>query len=359
MHGRRARDPRCRAGHPGPRRARHVAPHVSILQRRRSASSRIRRRACSTCADDPRSARATLGTACVAIVGDVRHSRVARSAAQALSTLGVGEFRLVAPASADARCGRVPGARSASTHWRRASAGADVIMSAADPARAHGRERRSRTPTRISREFGITRERRLARAPDAIVHAPGADESWRRDRETTSPTAPQSAIQQQVTNGVAVRMAVLSRRSCATCQVRNIEAGRRPDDRPRGHRGTISSSKTPSCLRNMSTRDGSSSSGCSAPPLLPRPLPGSFAHLSCDAQLPMRRPLSIMRADARRRLDRAFCTRSSAPVSEALSQQPVGHYAQRARADRPRASPPDTSAAAHAADRRRRRASRR
>src|SRR5688572_11213250 len=28
--------------------------------------------------------------------------------------------------------------------------------------------------------------------------------------------------------------------------------------------------------------------------------PGSFVHLSCDASLPMRRPLSIMRADASR-----------------------------------------------------------
>src|SRR6266403_5833810 len=27
--------------------------------------------------------------------------------------------------------------------------------------------------------------------------------------------------------------------------------------------------------------------------------PGSFAHITCDAAIPMRRPLSIMRADAR------------------------------------------------------------
>ncbi len=33
----------------------------------------------------------------VAIVGDVRHSRVARSAYDVLTTLGIGELRIVAP----------------------------------------------------------------------------------------------------------------------------------------------------------------------------------------------------------------------------------------------------------------------
>jgi dihydroorotate dehydrogenase electron transfer subunit len=35
-----------------------------------------------------------------------------------------------------------------------------------------------------------------------------------------------------------------------------------------------------------------------APRCAARALPGSFAHLTCDAAIPMRRPLSIMRADA-------------------------------------------------------------
>ncbi|ADE13411.1 oxidoreductase FAD/NAD(P)-binding domain protein [Nitrosococcus halophilus Nc 4] len=36
-----------------------------------------------------------------------------------------------------------------------------------------------------------------------------------------------------------------------------------------------------------------------APGIAPRATPGSFAHLQCDPSLPMRRPLSIMRVDAR------------------------------------------------------------
>jgi dihydroorotate dehydrogenase electron transfer subunit len=36
----------------------------------------------------------------------------------------------------------------------------------------------------------------------------------------------------------------------------------------------------------------------SAPRCAERAVPGSFAHLTCDPLIPMRRPLSIMRVDA-------------------------------------------------------------
>ncbi len=51
--------------------------------------------------------------------------------------------------------------------------------------------------------------------------------------------------------------------------------------------------------------------------------PGSFAHLSCDALLPMRRPLSIMRADASAGwIDILY--KIVGPGLEALSKQPPG-----------------------------------
>jgi dihydroorotate dehydrogenase electron transfer subunit len=51
--------------------------------------------------------------------------------------------------------------------------------------------------------------------------------------------------------------------------------------------------------------------------------PGSFAHLTCDAQIPMRRPLSIMRADAKAGwIDILY--KIVGPGLEALSKQPVG-----------------------------------
>jgi dihydroorotate dehydrogenase electron transfer subunit len=51
--------------------------------------------------------------------------------------------------------------------------------------------------------------------------------------------------------------------------------------------------------------------------------PGSFAHLRCDPELPMRRPLSIMRANVREGwIDLLY--KVVGPGLEALSQQPVG-----------------------------------
>jgi dihydroorotate dehydrogenase electron transfer subunit len=51
--------------------------------------------------------------------------------------------------------------------------------------------------------------------------------------------------------------------------------------------------------------------------------PGSFAHLTCDPQIPMRRPLSIMRADAKAGwIDILY--KIVGPGLEALSKQPVG-----------------------------------
>ena len=75
------------------------------------------------------------------------------------------------------------------------------------------------------REWGITeRSIQLARK-DAIVLHPGP---MNRGVEITNAIAdgPQSAIQQQVRNGVAVRMAVLAT-IVRNVQIRNVEAGRR------------------------------------------------------------------------------------------------------------------------------------
>ena len=57
----------------------------------------------------------------VAIVGDVLHSRVARSQIHALKTLGVPDLRVVGPEDAAARAGRAPGRARRSTTCARAS----------------------------------------------------------------------------------------------------------------------------------------------------------------------------------------------------------------------------------------------
>jgi aspartate carbamoyltransferase catalytic subunit len=142
----------------------------------------------------------------VAVVGDVRHSRVARSAYQVLSALGVGELRIVAPDALMPDAGEMPG----TVRYDALEAGiahADVVMmlriqkermaEAAIPD-AHDYFRR----------WGLSKARLALARPDAIVMHPGP---MNREIEIASEVADgaRSVIRQQVSNGVAVRMAVL------------------------------------------------------------------------------------------------------------------------------------------------------
>ncbi|HET7921120.1 MAG TPA: aspartate carbamoyltransferase catalytic subunit [Gammaproteobacteria bacterium] len=140
----------------------------------------------------------------VVIAGDIRHSRVARSAVQALATLGTRDIRLVAPVEwrADDIAGK------AFDDFDQALAGADVVMMLRIQ-----KERMDGEAAPDERDY-LTRYRldsaRLRRAkPDALVMHPGP---MNRDVEITSEVADgaQSVIRTQVTNGVAVRMAVLA-----------------------------------------------------------------------------------------------------------------------------------------------------
>lgn len=143
----------------------------------------------------------------VAIVGDIRHSRVARSAWQVLSVLGAGEIRLVGPAELMPEAGDYPGAArhedldSGLDH-------ADVVMMLRIQ---NERMEQARVPDadRYFDRYGLTAERLRRARPEAIVMHPGP---MNRGVEIASDVAdgPQSVIRRQVTNGVAVRMAVLA-----------------------------------------------------------------------------------------------------------------------------------------------------
>ena len=144
----------------------------------------------------------------VLIVGDIRHSRVARSNLKLLAMLGVGQVRVAAPASlqapdmADRRI-RVFDSLDAALD------GCDVVMML-----RLQRERMvaANLPDTASyfREWGLTAARLGRARPGAIVMHPGP---MNRDVEIASEVADgaQSVILDQVTNGVAVRMAVLER----------------------------------------------------------------------------------------------------------------------------------------------------
>lgn len=152
----------------------------------------------------------------ILIAGDITHSRVARSAWRVFTTLGA-SVRLASPEDLAPGPNEFAGARRY-TDIDEAIRGVDVVM-----ALRIQRERMSNAQipdeATYHRTFGITRERLKRAKPDAIVMHPGP---MNRDVEIASAVAdgPQSVIQQQVANGVAVRMAVLA------AIARNVQARR-------------------------------------------------------------------------------------------------------------------------------------
>ena len=142
----------------------------------------------------------------VVIVGDIRHSRVARSDLHALRTLGAGEIRVCAPAALLPRDTTLEGC-TVFDDLDAALEGVDAVMML--------RLQRERMEEGLvpslegyHRDYGLTASRlRRARA-DAVVLHPGP---MNRGVEIDDAVAdgPQSLILRQVANGVAVRAAVL------------------------------------------------------------------------------------------------------------------------------------------------------
>jgi aspartate carbamoyltransferase catalytic subunit len=152
----------------------------------------------------------------VAIVGDLQHSRVARSNILCLTKLGA-RLRLVAPWTLMPRGIELIGGELTRERVRTCSRledgldGADVVMMLrVQHERFEGEAPRFPNPRELSRTFGLS-ERTLAYAkPDAIVMHPGP---INRGVEVSPQVAdgPRAVILQQVSWGVAIRMAVLER----------------------------------------------------------------------------------------------------------------------------------------------------
>jgi aspartate carbamoyltransferase catalytic subunit len=140
----------------------------------------------------------------VAIIGDIVHSRVARSDALALNMLGA-SVRFVGPPTLLPP--ELHGWGDVTTDLHEGVRGADVIMMLRIQLERQGK---NFFPTidEYSRYFCLT-EQAVARAkPDVIIMHPGP---LNRGVEISSAVAdgPYSVIMDQVTNGVAVRMALL------------------------------------------------------------------------------------------------------------------------------------------------------
>ncbi|MBR7070414.1 MAG: aspartate carbamoyltransferase catalytic subunit [Oxalobacter sp.] len=143
----------------------------------------------------------------VAIVGDVVHSRVARSDIHAMKTLGVPEIRTIGPATLLASGLSELGVRQF-TNMDEGLKDVDVIIML----RVQNERINSAllpTTQEFFKSYGLTAERLALAKPDAIVMHPGP---INRGVEIDSAVADgsQAVILSQVTFGIAVRMAVMS-----------------------------------------------------------------------------------------------------------------------------------------------------
>jgi len=143
----------------------------------------------------------------VAIVGDILHSRVARSDIHALTTLGVPEVRVVGPRTLVPGDLREMGVRVCHSMEEGIKDADVVIMLRLQNERMSG----GMLPSagEFFKEFGLTEAKLALAKPDAIVMHPGP---INRGVEIDSAVADgkQSVILPQVTFGIAVRMAVMS-----------------------------------------------------------------------------------------------------------------------------------------------------
>ncbi|MEI7867976.1 MAG: aspartate carbamoyltransferase catalytic subunit [Candidatus Methylumidiphilus sp.] len=185
--------------------ARHVAPHISVINAGDGSHSHPTQAMLDMFTI--RQYKGDFSKLKVAIVGDILHSRVARSEILALNALGAAEVRVVAPKTL------LPtGVESLGVKVfhdvDQGLAGVDVVIML-----RLQKERMSGAFLPSEHEyftyFGLTGERLAKANPDAIVMHPGP---INRGVEIDSRVAdgPQSVILRQVGNGIAVRMAVMS-----------------------------------------------------------------------------------------------------------------------------------------------------
>ena len=185
--------------------AQHVAPHISVINAGDGRHAHPTQGMLD--AFTIRRHKGDFGKIRVAIVGDILHSRVARSEIHALTTLGCAEVRVVGPKTLIPQAISTLGVH---VYHDMAEGLKDVdvvIMLRLQKERMTGALLPSEHEYFIN--YGLTEEKLACARPDAIVMHPGP---INRGVEIDSAVAdgPQSVILEQVSNGIAVRMAVMS-----------------------------------------------------------------------------------------------------------------------------------------------------
>ena len=185
--------------------AANVAPHVSVLSAGEAHLSHPTQGLLD--ALTVRQHKKRFEELAIAIVGDIRHSRVARSSFHVFRTMGVADLRIVAPGVLMPEEGEFEGC-SRHTSLDSGLKDADVVMMLRIQKERMGQADLP-AADRYFTQYGLTPERLALARPDAIVMHP---QPMNRGIEIASDVADgrQSVIRDQVRNGVAVRMAVLA-----------------------------------------------------------------------------------------------------------------------------------------------------
>ena len=183
----------------------HVAPHVSVISAGEAHVSHPTQGLLD--ALTIRTHKRRFAGLKVAIVGDIKHSRVARSSAYTIMTLGASDMRLVAPEALLPSEDEFRGAQRF-TRIEDGIAGADVVMMLRIQ-KERMVQSASLDDAAYFRDFGLDAKRLKLASPSVLVMHPGP---MNRGVEISSDVAdgPRSVIREQVNNGVAVRMAVLA-----------------------------------------------------------------------------------------------------------------------------------------------------
>lgn len=185
--------------------ARQVAPHVSVINGGDGRHAHPTQAMLDVFTI--RRHKPDLARLCVAIVGDIAHSRVARSEIHALKILGAGNIRVVGPKTL-IPAGIEELGVTVFTDLAQGLKDADVIIMLR---LQRERMRGAMLPSEHEyfRCYGLTEERLAAARPDVIVMHPGP---INRGIEIDSQVADgkRSVILQQVSHGIAIRMAIMA-----------------------------------------------------------------------------------------------------------------------------------------------------
>lgn len=185
--------------------ARHVQPHIAVL----NAGDGRHAHPTQAMLDmfTIRRHKGRFSELTIAIVGDILHSRVARSQIHALNILGAREVRVIAPRTLLPAHVENLGVKVFHDLHRGLRDADVVIMLRLQRERMQGALLPSEQE--YFRQYGLTAKRLAVAKPDVLIMHPGP---INRGVEIDSEVAdgPHSVILEQVTNGIAVRMAVMS-----------------------------------------------------------------------------------------------------------------------------------------------------